>query len=71
MNRSSMVFDARGKELAVGNHARYVDTGTIGEIVDLKTENGIDEAGNPIYSENYLIYNKQEVASYVDCMYNL
>ncbi|WP_407421093.1 DUF2098 domain-containing protein [Methanobrevibacter sp.] len=42
MNRSSMVFDARDKELAIGDHVRYVDTGTIGEIVDLKTENGID-----------------------------
>ena len=39
---SNMVFDARGKELAIGNHVRYVDTGTIGEVVDVKTENGID-----------------------------
>ena len=39
---SSMVFDARDKELAIGNHVRYVDTGTIGEVVDVKTENGID-----------------------------
>lgn len=37
-----MVFDARDKELAVGNHVRYVDTGTIGEIVDVKTEKDID-----------------------------
>lgn len=37
-----MVFDAREKELAVGNQVRYVDTGTIGEITDLKTENGVD-----------------------------
>ncbi len=37
-----MVFDARDKELALGNHVRYVDTGTIGEIVDIKTEHGID-----------------------------
>ena len=37
-----MVFDARGKELAVGNHVRYVETGTIGEVVDLKTEDGMD-----------------------------
>lgn len=44
MNRfigSSMVFDARDKELAVGNHVRYVDTGTIGEVVDLKTQKDI------------------------------
>ena len=38
----SMVFDARDKELAIGNHVRYVDTGTIGEVVDVKTEKGID-----------------------------
>lgn len=37
-----MVFDARDKELAVGDHVRYVDTGTIGEVVGLKTEDGID-----------------------------
>ena len=42
MSRSTMVFDARGKELAVGNHVRYVETGTIGEVVDLKTEDGMD-----------------------------
>lgn len=35
-----MVLDARDKELALGNHVRYVDTGTIGEIVDIKTEHG-------------------------------
>ena len=37
-----MVFDARDKELAVGDYVRYVDTGTIGKVVDLKTEDGID-----------------------------
>ena len=37
-----MVFDARDKELAIGNHVRYVDTGTVGEIVVVKTEEGID-----------------------------
>ena len=37
-----MVFDARDKELAIGNHVRYVDTGTVGEIVDVKTEEGLD-----------------------------
>ena len=37
-----MVFDARDKELAVGDYVRYVETGTIGKVVDLKTEDGID-----------------------------
>ena len=37
-----MVFDARDKEIALGNHVRYVDTGTIGEVIDMKTKDGID-----------------------------
>ncbi|MBR2558164.1 MAG: DUF2098 domain-containing protein [Methanobrevibacter sp.] len=37
-----MVFDARDIEINVGDHVRYVDTGTIGEIVDVKTEDGAD-----------------------------
>ena len=37
-----MVFDARGKELAVGNHVRYVDTGTVGKVLDIKTTDGVD-----------------------------
>lgn len=36
-----MVFDAREKEIALDDHVRYVDTGTIGKVVDIKTENGI------------------------------
>lgn len=37
-----MAFDARDIEINVGDHVRYVDTGTIGEIVDVKTEDGAD-----------------------------
>ncbi|MEE1128380.1 MAG: DUF2098 family protein [Methanobrevibacter sp.] len=37
-----MVLDARDKEIALGNHVRYVDTGTIGEVIDMKTKDGID-----------------------------
>ncbi|WP_295114994.1 DUF2098 domain-containing protein [uncultured Methanobrevibacter sp.] len=37
-----MVFDARDKEIALGNHVRYVDTGTIGEVIDMKTKDDID-----------------------------
>lgn len=36
-----MVFDAREKEIALDDHVRYVDTGTIGKVVDIKTENDI------------------------------
>ena len=37
-----MVFDARGLEIALDSHVRYVDTGTIGKVVDLKTQDGIE-----------------------------
>lgn len=37
-----MVLDARDKEIALGDHVRYVDTGTIGEVIDIKTKDGID-----------------------------
>ena len=37
-----MVFDARGLEIAIDSHVRYVDTGTIGKVVDLKTQDGIE-----------------------------
>ena len=37
-----MVFDARDKEITLDNHVRYVDTGTIGKVVEFKTENDID-----------------------------
>ena len=37
-----MVFDARGLEIALDSHVRYVDTGTIGKVLDLKTQNGSD-----------------------------
>ena len=37
-----MVLDARDNEIALGNHVRYVDTGTIGEVIDMRTRDGID-----------------------------
>jgi hypothetical protein len=37
-----MVFDARGLEIALDSHVRYVDTGTIGKVVDVKTQDGVD-----------------------------
>ena len=37
-----MVFDARGLEIALDSHVRYVDTGTIGKVVDVKTHDGME-----------------------------
>ena len=37
-----MVLDARDKEITLGDHVRYVDTGTIGEVIDTRTKEGID-----------------------------
>ena len=37
-----MALDARGKKISIDNHVRYVDTGTAGKVVDIKTENEID-----------------------------
>ena len=37
-----MVFDARGLEIALDSHVRYVDTGTIGKVVDVKTQDGME-----------------------------
>ena len=36
-----MVFDARGLEIALDSHVRYVDTGTIGKVLDVKTTNDV------------------------------
>lgn len=37
-----MVFDARGLEIALDSYVRYVDTGTMGKVIDLKTQDGIE-----------------------------
>ena len=38
-----MAFDARDKEITLESHVRYVDTGTIGKVIDMKTnDEGID-----------------------------
>ena len=39
---NNMAFDARDKEIALDSHVRYVDTGTIGKVIDIKTQNGSD-----------------------------
>lgn len=35
-----MVFDARGLEITLDSHVRYVDTGTMGKVIDLKSQDG-------------------------------
>ncbi len=37
-----MVLDARDIEIPLDSYVRYVDTGTIGKVVDEKTQDGID-----------------------------
>lgn len=37
-----MVVDARDLEITLDAHVRYVDTGTIGKVLDLKTVNEVD-----------------------------
>ena len=36
-----MVVDARDLEITLDSHVRYVDTGTIGQVLDLKVENEV------------------------------
>ena len=37
-----MVLDARDIEIPLDSYVRYVDTGTIGKVVDEKTQDGIE-----------------------------
>jgi len=37
-----MAFDARDKEITLDSYVRYVDTGTIGKVLDIKTTDGVD-----------------------------
>ena len=37
-----MVLDARDIEIPLDSYVRYVDTGTIGQVVDVKTQDGAD-----------------------------
>ena len=36
-----MVVDARDLEITPDSHVRYVDTGTVGKVLDVKTENEV------------------------------
>ena len=37
-----MVLDARDVEITLDSHVRYVDTGTVGKVLDMKTTDGVD-----------------------------
>ncbi|WP_405277572.1 DUF2098 domain-containing protein [Methanobrevibacter sp.] len=37
-----MASDARDIEITLDSHVRYVDTGTIGKVLDIKTTDGVD-----------------------------
>lgn len=37
-----MVVDARDLEINLNSHVRYVDTGTVGKVLDMKTEDDMD-----------------------------
>ena len=37
-----MASDARDKEISIDDYVRYFDTGTIGKVLDIKTEDEID-----------------------------
>ena len=36
-----MVFDARDKEISIDDYVRYIDTGTVGKVLDTKIEDEI------------------------------
>ncbi len=37
-----MASDARDKKISIDDYVRYLDTGTIGKVLDIKTEDEID-----------------------------
>ena len=37
-----MAFDARDIEINIDDYVRYVDTGTVGKVIDVKTEDDIE-----------------------------
>lgn len=37
-----MTLDARDNEITLDSYVRYVDTGTIGKVLDMKTTDGVD-----------------------------
>jgi hypothetical protein len=53
-----MAFDARDKEISIDDYVRYVDTGTIGKVLDIKTE---DEIGWVLIDKTDLWYKSKLV----------
>ncbi|MBR0271215.1 MAG: DUF2098 domain-containing protein [Methanobrevibacter sp.] len=53
-----MAFDARDKEISTDDYVRYVDTGTIGKVLDIKTE---DEVGWVLIDKTNLWYKSKLV----------
>ena len=53
-----MAFDARDKEISIDDHVRYVDTGTVGKVLDTKTE---DEIGWVLIDKTNLWYKSKLV----------
>ena len=53
-----MAFDARDKEISVDDYVRYVDTGTVGKVVDTKIE---DEIGWVLLDKTGLWYKSKLV----------
>ena len=53
-----MAFDASDKEISIDNYVRYVDTGTVGKVLDTKTE---DEIGWVLIDKTNLWYKSKLV----------
>ena len=53
-----MAFEARDKEISIDDSVRYVDTGTIGKVLDIKTE---DEIGWVLIDKTDLWYKSKLV----------
>lgn len=53
-----MAFDARDKEISIDDYVRYVDTGTVGKVLDIKME---DEIGWVLIDKTDLWYKSKLV----------
>lgn len=53
-----MAFDARDKEISIDDYVRYVDTWTVGKVLDTKTE---DEIGWVLIDKTNLWYKSKLV----------
>ena len=53
-----MASDARDKEISIDDYVRYVDTGTVGKVLDTKTE---DEIGWVLIDKTNLWYKSKLV----------